>query len=189
MILLVDNYDSFTYNLYQLLCELGADVRVRRNDRIEPAEALRMKPEGLVLSPGPGRPEEAGNLLGIVSAALGKIPLLGVCLGHQALGQALGGRVVRAPRPMHGKVSPVRHRRKGVFRGLPDPFPAARYHSLVVERRSLPSCLEATAWTDDGLVMGMRHRRFSAEGVQFHPESVATKDGRTLVANFLRGLR
>ena len=187
MILLVDNYDSFTYNLYQYLCELGASVRVRRNDAVTVGEIERLKPARIVLSPGPGRPEEAGGLLDIVSAFAPKIPLLGVCLGHQALAQAFGGKVVRARRPMHGKTSLIHHDGSGVFRRLPDPFAATRYHSLVVEPRSLPSCLRVTARTEDGLIMGLRHRRFPASGVQFHPESVMTEAGKSLLRNFLEG--
>lgn len=187
MILLLDNYDSFTYNLYQYLSELGARVTVKRNDKITVGEIEKMKPAAIVLSPGPGRPEEAGRLLEIVSAFAPRVPMLGVCLGHQALAQVYGGRVVRAPRPVHGKASPVRHDGKGIFRGLPNPFLAARYHSLTVQRQGLPSALRVTARTADGIVMGMRHARFPAVGVQFHPESVMTADGKKLLRNFLGG--
>jgi len=189
MILLIDNYDSFTYNLYQYLGELGADVRVRRNDAIEARDVLRLRPSALVLSPGPGRPEEAGNLMKIVSSCLGRVPMLGVCLGHQAIGSALGGRIVRAPRPMHGKTSVIRHDGRGLFRGLPNPLEATRYHSLVVDAKTMPKCLKVSACSEDGLVMGARHRRFAAEGVQFHPESAATADGKRMLRNFLEGSR
>lgn len=189
MILLIDNYDSFTYNLYQYLCELGAVVRVERNDAVTLEEISRWRPSRIVLSPGPGRPEDAGRLLDIVAAFAPKIPMLGVCLGHQALAQVFGARVVRARRPMHGKLSAVRHDGAGVFRGLPNPFTATRYHSLVVEPRSLPSCLRVTARTEDGSIMGLRHRRFPAQGVQFHPESVMTTEGKALLGNFMENRR
>lgn len=177
MLLLIDNYDSFTYNLWHYLGELGADVVVRRNDALTPAEALAMAPEGIVLSPGPCDPDRAGICLDLIARAAGQVPILGVCLGHQAIGQAFGGRVTRAPQPMHGKVSDIRHIGTGVFAGLPSPFRATRYHSLIVDRASLPACLEITAETDDGLIMGLAHRTLPVHGVQFHPESIASEHG------------
>jgi len=186
MILLIDNYDSFTYNLYQYLCELGATVTVARNDTITVDEVAAMAPEGIVLSPGPGTPEDAGICISLVRRFAGDIPILGVCLGHQAMGVAFGGEVVRAPSLMHGKVSAVHHAGAGVFAGLPSPFTAIRYHSLIVTRDSLPAELEITAETADGLVMGMRHRDYpTLQGVQFHPESILTEHGKELLANFL----
>jgi anthranilate synthase/aminodeoxychorismate synthase-like glutamine amidotransferase len=184
MILLVDNYDSFTFNLYQYLGELGAEVTVVRNDALTVDEALAMKPEKIVISPGPGTPDQAGISLELVRRTT--VPLLGVCLGHQALGQAFGGRVVRAPKLMHGKTSEIRHDGRTVFAGLPDPFTATRYHSLVVAAESVPDCLEVSAWTDGGVVMGLRHKERPIEGVQFHPESILTTAGKDLLANFLR---
>jgi anthranilate synthase component 2 len=184
-ILLVDNYDSFTYNLYQYLGELGAHTRVVRHDELGVAEALAEPVDGIVISPGPGTPDEAGISLELIRAAAGRRPLLGVCLGHQALGQAFGGRVVRAPRLMHGKTSAIAHDGRTLFAGLPQPFIATRYHSLVVARESVPACLEISAWTDDGLVMGLRHREHALEGVQFHPESILTSAGKDLLRNFL----
>jgi anthranilate synthase component 2 len=184
-VLLVDNYDSFTYNLYQALGELGADTRVVRNDEMDVEAALALAPQRIVISPGPGTPDGAGITLELIRRAPQDVPLLGVCLGHQALGQACGGRVVRAARLMHGKTSPVRHDRRGLFRGLPDPLTATRYHSLVVDRDTLPDCLEVSAWTDDGVVMGLRHRSRPLQGVQFHPESLFTDRGQDLLANFL----
>jgi anthranilate synthase/aminodeoxychorismate synthase-like glutamine amidotransferase len=186
-VLLVDNYDSFTYNLYQYLGELGAEVEVVRNDALSADAALATGCERIVISPGPGDPDQAGISLELVRKAAGRVPLLGVCLGHQALGQAFGGRVVRAPKLMHGKTSPIHHDARGVFAGLPTPFTATRYHSLVVERASVPRCLEVSAWTADGVVMGLRHREHSLEGVQFHPESILTTEGRRLLRNFLEG--
>jgi anthranilate synthase/aminodeoxychorismate synthase-like glutamine amidotransferase len=186
MLLLIDNYDSFTYNLYQYFCELGATCQVVRNDAHDLAGLAALKPSHLVISPGPGNPDEAGISLAAIQHFAGKIPILGVCLGHQAIAQAFGGKVVRAPRQMHGKISPVHHRGKGVFKGLPQPFQATRYHSLLVERASLPSCLEITAETEDGLIMGLRHRKLAIEGVQFHPESYVTEGGHQMLANFLR---
>ncbi len=185
-IFLLDNYDSFTFNLYQLLRELGAEVEVARNDEVSVAEVERRLPglTGIVLSPGPCTPAEAGISVPLVRALAGKVPILGVCLGHQAIGAAFGGDVVRAPRLMHGKTSPIAHRGLGVFRGLPNPFVATRYHSLIVERTTLPGELEVTAEAD-GLIMGLRHCRLAVEGVQFHPESILTPDGRNLLANFL----
>ena len=185
MLLLVDNYDSFTYNLYQYLGELGAEIRVLRNDEMTAEEALALRPEWIVISPGPGTPDQAGISLELVRLAAGRVPLLGVCLGHQALGQAFGGRVVRAPTLMHGKTSPIHHDGRTVFAGLPDPFTATRYHSLIVDRDSVPECLEVSAWTVGGIVMGLRHRTLPLEGVQFHPESILTAAGKDLLRNFL----
>jgi anthranilate synthase/aminodeoxychorismate synthase-like glutamine amidotransferase len=185
VILLVDNYDSFTYNLYQYLGQLGAETRVVRNDEIGVTQALALNPERIVISPGPGTPDEAGITLELIRAAAGKVPLLGVCLGHQALGQAFGGRVVRAARLMHGKTSEIEHDGRTVFAGLPRPFTATRYHSLVVDRDSVPACLEVSAWTEDGTVMGLRHRELPLEGVQFHPESILTLAGMDLLRNFV----
>jgi anthranilate synthase/aminodeoxychorismate synthase-like glutamine amidotransferase len=185
MILLIDNYDSFTYNLYQYLGELGAAVQVVRNDELSAEQALDLRPEAIVISPGPGTPDQAGISLDVIRQAAGRVPLLGVCLGHQALGQAFGGRVVRAPRLMHGKTSEIHHDRRGLFGGLALPFTATRYHSLVVARESVPDCLEVSAWTDDGVVMGLRHRQHLLEGVQFHPESILTTAGKDLLRNFL----
>ena len=185
MFLLIDNYDSFTYNLVHFLGELGAEVTVRRNDAITVDEALAMKPRGIVISPGPCDPDRAGICLELIAGAAGNLPLFGVCLGFQSIGQAFGGRVVRGPVPMHGKVSKIHHDGKGVFAGLPNPFPATRYHSLIVERESLPDSLEITAETDDGLIMGLQHREYAIHGVQFHPESIATEHGHDLLANFL----
>ena len=185
MILLVDNYDSFTYNLYQYLGELGAETRVIRNDELSADDAMATHPERIVISPGPGTPDQSGITLELIRRAAGHVPLLGVCLGHQALGQAFGGRVVRAPRLMHGKTSEVRHDGRTVFAGLPDPFTATRYHSLIVAKESVPDCLEVSAWTEDGVVMGLRHRSHPLEGVQFHPESILTSAGKNLLRNFL----
>ena len=185
-VLPVDNYDSFTFNLYQYLGELGAETTVVRNDELTVPAALATRPDRIVISPGPGTPDEAGISLELARAAE-DIPLLGVCLGHQALGQAFGGRVVRAPVLMHGKTSEIEHDGRTVFRGLPQPFTATRYHSLVVDRASVPECLEVSAWTADGVVMGLRHRERPAEGVQFHPESILTKAGHDLLRNFLHG--
>jgi anthranilate synthase/aminodeoxychorismate synthase-like glutamine amidotransferase len=184
MILLIDNYDSFTFNLVHFLGDLGAECDVRRNDTLTPEEALALKPEAIVLSPGPCTPTEAGICLDLILAAAGRVPLLGVCLGHQAIGQAFGGVVTRAT-PMHGKVSAVSHQNSDIFAGLPSPFEATRYHSLVVERETLPEILEATAFTDDGLIMGLRHRVHPIFGVQFHPESIASQHGHDILANFL----
>ena len=184
MILLIDNYDSFTFNLVQFLGDVGAACDVRRNDTLSVAEAMALAPEAIVLSPGPCTPNEAGICLDLIAAAAGRIPILGVCLGHQAIGQAFGGDVVRAPVPMHGKVSPVQHDNCDIFAGLPSPFDATRYHSLVVERSTLPDCLVETARTD-GLVMGLRHRTLPVYGVQFHPESIASQFGHEILQNFL----
>ena len=185
MILLIDNYDSFTFNLVQFFGDLGADCLVRRNDKITPDEALALRPEAIVLSPGPCTPNEAGICLDLIRAAAGKIPILGVCLGHQAIGQAFGGQVIRAPQPMHGKITAIRHQNSDVFAGLPDPFEATRYHSLIIDRDSLPASLIATAFSEDGLIMGLRHRDLPIYGVQFHPESIATAHGHALLRNFL----
>jgi anthranilate synthase/aminodeoxychorismate synthase-like glutamine amidotransferase len=186
MILLIDNYDSFTFNLVHFLGDLGASCEVVRNDRITVEAALDRRPEAIVLSPGPCTPSEAGVCLDLITAAAGRIPLLGVCLGHQAVGQAFGGRVVRARAPMHGKVSRIFHSGGDILDGLPSPFAATRYHSLIVDRADLPACLTATAWTEDGLLMGLRHRLLPVFGVQFHPESIASEHGHALLGNFLR---
>jgi len=186
MFLLIDNYDSFTYNLYHFLGELGAQIVVKRNDALTAAEAVAMNPQGIILSPGPCTPNEAGICLELIKTAAGKLPVLGVCLGHQALGQAFGGKVVRAPAPLHGKLSQVTHRGTGVFQDIPTPFTGTRYHSLIVDRGSLPDCLEVTAETADGLIMGLQHRQLPLHGVQFHPESIASEHGHRLLGNFLR---
>jgi anthranilate synthase/aminodeoxychorismate synthase-like glutamine amidotransferase len=185
LILLIDNYDSFTYNLYQYLGELGARTRVVRNDAMTAEDALALRPRAIVISPGPGTPDQAGITLELIAKAAGRVPLLGVCLGHQSLGQAFGGRVVRAPKLMHGKTSEIHHDGKTIFAGLMNPFTATRYHSLIVARESVPAVLEVSAWTDDGLVMGLRHRALPLEGVQFHPESILTAAGKELLRNFL----
>ncbi|MGB8183317.1 MAG: aminodeoxychorismate/anthranilate synthase component II [Stellaceae bacterium] len=184
MFLLIDNYDSFTYNLWHYLGELGAEVVVKRNDTLSVTDALALKPQGIVISPGPSDPDRAGICLELIAKA-GRIPLLGVCLGHQAIGQAFGGKVVRAKVPMHGKLSAIRHQDSGVFAGLPNPFDATRYHSLIVERASLPASLTVTAETEDGIVMGLQHRERPVHGVQFHPESIASQGGHRLLKNFL----
>jgi anthranilate synthase component 2 len=186
MFLLVDNYDSFTFNLWHYLGELGAEVEVVRNDRITVAEALAKEPEGIVLSPGPCDPDRAGICLELIRAAADSVPILGVCLGHQAIGQAFGGKVVRAPAPMHGKLSTIRHDGSGLFAGLPNGFSATRYHSLVVDRMSVPNTLKVTAASEDGLVMGIEHHDRPIYGVQFHPESIASEHGHQLLGNFLR---
>ncbi|MFO7995086.1 MAG: aminodeoxychorismate/anthranilate synthase component II [Marinobacter sp.] len=191
MLLMIDNYDSFTYNVVQYLAELGADVHVYRNDEITVEEIEALKPERLVISPGPCTPNEAGISMAAIRHFAGKLPILGVCLGHQAIGQVYGGDVIRAGRVMHGKVSPVYHKDEGVFRGLSNPLQATRYHSLVIDKDNLPDCLEVTAWTrnDDGSVeeiMGVRHKTLPIEGVQFHPESIMTEQGHELLRNFLR---
>jgi anthranilate synthase component 2 len=185
MLLMIDNYDSFTYNLVQYFGELGEDVRTVRNDALGIADIEAMKPDRIVISPGPCTPTEAGVSLQTLTHFAGRIPMLGVCLGHQAIGQAFGGKVVRAATVMHGKTSVIRTTGQGVFRQLPEHFEVARYHSLVVERETLPECLEITAWTDDGQIMGLRHRTLAIEGVQFHPESVASEHGHALLRNFL----
>jgi anthranilate synthase component 2 len=185
MILVIDNYDSFTYNLVHYLNELGAETRVVRNDAISAADAIASRPEALLLSPGPCTPNEAGVCLELIASAPEKLPILGVCLGHQAIGQAFGGQVVRAKTLMHGKTSPIHHNGDGLFQGLADPFTATRYHSLSVPREALPNVLEVSAWTDDGEIMGVRHHDRPVFGVQFHPESIATEGGHDLLANFL----
>ncbi len=185
MLLMIDNYDSFTYNLVQYFGELGEEVRVVRNDEITVEAAVALQPDRVVISPGPCSPAEAGISVAAIRAFAGKVPLLGVCLGHQSIGAAFGGKVVHARQLMHGKTSPVRHENKGVFRNLPNPFTATRYHSLAIERASLPDCLAITAWTDDGEIMGVRHREYAVEGVQFHPESIRTEHGHRLLKNFL----
>jgi len=184
-ILLLDNYDSFTYNLYQYLSELGAQVEVRRNDEIEVDEIRELAPDKIVISPGPCTPTEAGISLPLIRELGVETPILGVCLGHQAIGAAFGGRVIRAPEPVHGKLSAIYHQGRSVFHGLPSPFMATRYHSLIVEHESLPSSLEVTAATDDGIIMGLRHRSLPLEGIQFHPESYTTEHGKQLLKNFL----
>ena len=184
MFLLIDNYDSFTYNLWHYLGELGAEVVVKRNDALSVSDALGLKPQGIVISPGPSDPDHAGICLELIAKA-GGVPILGVCLGHQAIGQAFGGKVVRAPVPMHGKISQIRHTGAGVFKNLPNPFPATRYHSLIVDAASLPKILEVTAETEDGLIMGLAHRERPVFGVQFHPESIASEGGHDLLKNFL----
>jgi len=185
MILLIDNYDSFTFNLVHFLGDLGVRCTVRRNDALSVMDALALAPEAIVLSPGPCTPDEAGICLDLISAAAGRVPVLGVCLGHQAIGQAFGGQVVRSGKPMHGKLSAVRHGGTDLFDGLPSPFQATRYHSLVVEPGTLPDALAPTAWTEDGVIMGLRHRTLPLFGVQFHPESIASEHGHQILANFL----
>ncbi len=186
MYLLIDNYDSFTYNLVHYLGELGADVVVKRNDAVRADEALRLGARGLVISPGPCDPDKAGICLELIKKAARRLPILGVCLGHQAIGQAFGGKVVRAPAPMHGKVSVMTHNGDGIFAGIPSPFRATRYHSLIVERETLPDCFEVTSETEDGVIMGLAHRSLPIYGVQFHPESIASEHGHRLLKNFLR---
>jgi len=185
MLLMIDNYDSFTYNLVQYFGELGAEVKVFRNDEIDLEGIGALAPSHIVISPGPCTPKEAGISVAAIREFAGKIPILGVCLGHQSIGDAFGGRIVHAQRLMHGKTSPIRHRGEGVFRGLPDPFTATRYHSLVIEPDSVPDVLEVTAWTDDGEIMGVRHRELAVQGVQFHPESILSEHGHALLKNFL----
>jgi anthranilate synthase/aminodeoxychorismate synthase-like glutamine amidotransferase len=186
MILMIDNYDSFTYNLVQYLGELGEKVEVYRNDKISISRIEQLKPDRLVISPGPCTPKEAGISVAAIRYFAGKLPMLGVCLGHQAIGEAFGGRIVRADRLMHGKTSPIHHDGRTIFARLPNPFTATRYHSLIIERRSLPECLEVSAWTEEGEIMGVRHREWLVEGVQFHPESIITKVGKDLLRNFLQ---
>ncbi|MGH8072272.1 MAG: anthranilate synthase component II [Candidatus Entotheonellia bacterium] len=185
MILMIDNYDSFTYNLVQYLGELGVDVRVYRNDQITVTEIERLAPEKIVISPGPCTPTEAGISCEVIRQFAGRVPVLGVCLGHQCIGEVFGGEIVRAPALFHGKTSMIYHDGKTIFRGLPRPFEATRYHSLVIRRETLPDCLELSAETDDGVIMGVRHRALLVEGVQFHPESILTREGKQLLANFL----
>src|SRR5215469_3628780 len=180
MFVLIDNYDSFTYNLFHFLGELGAAVEVRRNDRVSVAEVMGMHPQGIVLSPGPCDPDRAGICLDLVKSAAGRVPVLGVCLGHQAVGQAFGGQIMRAPAPMHGKLTAVHHAGEGILEDLPSPFMATRYHSLVVERQTLPACLAVTAETETGIIMGLAHRSLPVYGVQFHPESIASEHGHRL---------
>ena len=191
MLLMIDNYDSFTYNLVQYFGELGEEVRVYRNDAITLKEIAAMQPQRIVISPGPCAPAQAGISVATIKEFAGRIPLLGVCLGHQAIGEAFGGRIVHAQKPMHGKLSAIHHGGKGVFAGLPNPLTATRYHSLVIERATLPDCLEITAWTDQNgemsEIMGVRHKDLAVEGVQFHPESIMTERGHDLLANFVKG--
>ena len=186
MILVIDNYDSFTYNLVQYLGELGAGLEVVRNDQTTVETIAKQAPERIVISPGPKTPSEAGICLNVIKTFAGQIPILGVCLGHQAIGQAFGGEVVRAPELMHGKISQIQHDGKTIFDGVPNPFPATRYHSLIVARDTLPDCLEVSACTSDGIIMGLRHKQMKVEGVQFHPESILTQAGKQLLGNFLR---
>ena len=187
-LLMIDNYDSFTYNLVQYLAELWADVDVRRNDAVTPDEVEALAPDAVVVSPGPCTPREAGVSMAVIERFAGRIPILGVCLGHQAIGDVFGGAIVRAPRVMHGKTSPIHHDGRGLFSGLPDPFDATRYHSLVIDPATLPPVLERTAWTAEGEIMGVRHREYFVEGVQFHPESILTHEGKRLLGNFLARL-
>jgi anthranilate synthase/aminodeoxychorismate synthase-like glutamine amidotransferase len=189
MILVIDNYDSFTYNLVQYLGELGASITVYRNDKITVGEIENLAPQGIVISPGPGNPDDAGISLELIARLGTRIPILGVCLGHQCIGQAYGGRVLGAPTLMHGKTSMIHHDGSALYKGVANPFEATRYHSLVVERNSIPGCLGLTAWTEDGVVMGLRHVRFPVEGVQFHPESILTFEGKKILNNFLQRLQ
>ena len=185
MLLMIDNYDSFTYNLVQYLGELGADIRVFRNDKIAIPDIKKLNPEKIVISPGPCTPKEAGISVKVIKHFAGKIPILGVCLGHQSIGAAFGGDIINAPRLMHGKTSIINHDEKTIFKNLPNPFEATRYHSLIIKRKTLPDCLEISAWTDKDEIMGVRHKEFTVEGVQFHPESILTKVGKDLLRNFL----
>jgi len=191
MILMIDNYDSFTYNLVQFLGEMGQELTVHRNDKITIEQIAELKPDHIVISPGPCTPNEAGISLQVIEAFAGKIPILGVCLGHQSIAQVFGGKVIRSERLMHGKTSPVYHDEKTLFAGLPSPFTATRYHSLIVERETLPACLEISAWTEEGEIMGIRHKQLLVEGVQFHPESIITDYGKEILRNFieLRGVQ
>lgn len=186
MLLLLDNYDSFTYNVYQFLCDLGADVEVIRNDQITVEQVAARRYQGIVISPGPGIPSESGITESLIQHMKGKVPILGICLGHQAIGEAFGGRVVRAGEIVHGKTSPLQHSGKGLYEGLPQNIKIGRYHSLIVERESLPECLEITSQLADGMIMGIRHKEYDIEGIQFHPESILTPDGRLMLANFLK---
>ncbi len=188
MLLLLDNYDSFTYNIYQLLAELGAEIEVVRNDAATVSELSKRGYSGVVISPGPGEPKDAGVTEDLIHEMKGVVPILGVCLGHQAIGEVFGGKVVRAPKIVHGKTSRIRHDGVGIYRDLPQPFDVGRYHSLILERETLPDCLAVTAETEDGIIMGVRHKEYDVEGVQFHPESILTPEGRTLLGNFLRKL-
>lgn len=183
---MIDNYDSFTYNLVQYLGELGEELQVFRNDKIKIKEIEKLNPSRIVISPGPGTPKDAGISKEVIKKFAGKLPILGVCLGEQTIGEVFGGKVVRADRLMHGKTSEIQHDGKTIFKGLPDPFTATRYHSLILERKSLPACFEISAWTDENEIMGIRHKEFKLEGVQFHPESILTEAGKKLLANFLR---
>ena len=186
MLLMIDNYDSFTYNLVQYFGELGQSLQVYRNNKLTIPEIEKMKPERIVISPGPCTPKEAGISIEVIKHFAGKVPVLGVCLGHQSIGEAFGGDVIRAPYLMHGKTSMIHHDNKTLFAGLPNPFVATRYHSLIIKRETLPAVLEVTAWTDDGIIMGVRHKQFKVEGVQFHPESILTNAGKDLLRNFLK---
>ena len=187
-VVVVDNYDSFTYNLVQYVASLGANCEVRLNDRTTVPELEALAPQGILLSPGPGTPDDAGVTLDVIRELAAKVPVFGVCLGHQSIGQAFGGKVIRAPRLMHGKTSPIEHDGKGIFRGLPSPFLATRYHSLIVEESSLPACLEVSARTKEGEIMALRHRSLAVEGVQFHPESILTEHGLAMIENWLKSL-
>jgi len=189
MILMIDNYDSFTYNLVQYLYMLNQEVTVRRNDEITVEEAMAMNPEFIVISPGPGKPADAGIIIPLIKACAGKIPLLGICLGHQAIGEAFGGNIIHARAIMHGKVSEVTHDGKGIYKGLTSPLKAVRYHSLAIEEKSIPSCLEITARTDDGEIMGIRHNQYLIEGIQYHPESILTPTGKRQLANFIEEVK
>ena len=186
MIIMIDNYDSFTYNLVQYLAELGQNVKVFRNDKVTIDRIKKLGPAKIVISPGPGRPEDAGISCQLILRLAGKIPILGVCLGHQAIGYVYGGRIVNAPKLMHGKTSMIYHNQKGIFKGITNPFEATRYHSLLVEKKSLPTCLEITAWTKKNEIMGLKHKKYPLWGVQFHPESILTKQGKKILANFLK---
>ena len=186
MLLMLDNYDSFTYNLVQYLGELGQDLKVYRNDKITIGEIEALKPERIVISPGPCTPKEAGISIDVIKHFAGTVPVLGVCLGHQSIGEAFGGDVIRAPYLMHGKTSMIHHDNRTIFAGLPNPLEATRYHSLIIKRETLPAVLEISAWTDDGIIMGVRHKQFKVEGVQFHPESILTGAGKDLLRNFLK---
>ena len=188
MLLLFDNYDSFTYNVYQLLASLGAEVEVVRNDAVTPKDVLAAHYQAVILSPGPGLPKDAGNLEMLIEVAKGKVPLLGICLGHQAIGEVFGGRIVRAQEIVHGKPSLIRHDGQGLYEGLPEKTAVGRYHSLIIERESLPDCLAVTAELEDGTIMGVRHKEYAIEGIQFHPESILTPDGEKIMRNFLQGL-
>jgi anthranilate synthase/aminodeoxychorismate synthase-like glutamine amidotransferase len=185
MIIVIDNYDSFTYNLVQYLGELGAELQTYRNDKITINEIKKLNPEKILISPGPGYPKDAGISINLIKEFAGKVPILGVCLGHQAIGEAFGGKIVSAKRFMHGKTSQIHHDGRTIFKGLPDPFDATRYHSLLVEKASLPDCLEISAWTDKDEIMGLRHKKYTVEGIQFHPESILTTEGKDLLKNFL----
>ena len=185
MILVIDNYDSFTYNLVQYLGELGADLKTYRNDKITINEIKKLSPEKIVISPGPGYPKDAGISISVIKEFAGKVPILGVCLGHQAIGEAFGGKIVQAKRLLHGKTSMIHHDGKTIFKALPNPFTATRYHSLIIERSSLPECLEISAWTKEDEIMGVRHKEYKVEGIQFHPESILTTEGKKLLKNFL----